>query len=274
MRCCSALNPRSETIRADWRSLKDFNDTYSAAAQDILTMLDAASTTSTTVVNQSDAPGCVAAQRHRALQQRYQPARAQPGQPDQGGQRARADDEPAAQVQPRVHLPAAWAPRTSSTTAATQRPAAMAASLVARRRVWPSATIPTAIPQHLPIVGAKGGPGGKPGCGSLPDVVEELPGAPARHQHRLRHRPGLAAQPGHRLPGYANYFPVTRAVPEPPSIRNAVGGPAIGPIPYPGAPPYGAPLYGPDGMPLWPGLPPAPPPGAPRDPVRARIEPF
>ena len=29
----------------------------------------------------------------------------------------------------------------------------------------------------------------------------------------------------------------------------------------PGAPPYGAPLYAPDGTPLWPGLPPAPPPG-------------
>ena len=72
--------------------------------------------------------------------------------------------------------------------------------------------------------------------------------------------------PGIGFPGWANYFPVTRAVPEPPSIRNLFGGPAPGPIPYPGAPPYGAPMYAPDGTPLWPGLPPAPPPGAPKDP--------
>jgi phospholipid/cholesterol/gamma-HCH transport system substrate-binding protein len=49
----TALNDRSETIRQDWRSFKKFNDTYAAAAQDILTVLDAASTTSATVVNHS-----------------------------------------------------------------------------------------------------------------------------------------------------------------------------------------------------------------------------
>ncbi|NLE78024.1 MAG: MCE-family protein MCE3A, partial [Rhodococcus sp.] len=62
------------------------------------------------------------------------------------------------------------------------------------------------------------------------------------------------------FPGWANYLPVTRAVPEPPSIRYP-GGPAPGPFPYFGAPPYGAPLYGPDGTPLYPGVPPHPPPG-------------
>ena len=81
--------------------------------------------------------------------------------------------------------------------------------------------------------------------------------------------------PGIAFPTYANYLPVTRAVPEPPSIRNLFGGPAPGPIPYPGAPAYGAPMYAPDGTPLWPGLPPAPPPGAPRDPgPRPGTEPF
>ena len=34
--------------------------------------------------------------------------------------------------------------------------------------------------------------------------------------------------PGIGFPGYVNYLPVTRAVPEPPSIRNLFGGPAIG----------------------------------------------
>lgn len=38
------LNPRSDAIRQDWRSLKDFSDTYAASAADILAILDAAST--------------------------------------------------------------------------------------------------------------------------------------------------------------------------------------------------------------------------------------
>jgi phospholipid/cholesterol/gamma-HCH transport system substrate-binding protein len=81
--------------------------------------------------------------------------------------------------------------------------------------------------------------------------------------------------PGIGFPAWANYLPVTRAVPEPPSIRNLFGGPAPGPIPYPGAPAYGADLYAPDGTPLWPGLPPAPPPMAPRDTGRTPgTEPF
>ena len=53
---------------------------------------------------------------------------------------------------------------------------------------------------------------------------------------------------------------MTRAVPQPPSIRQCMPGPAIGPVPDPGAPPYGAPLYGPGGVPLFPGVPPAPQP--------------
>ncbi len=44
-----ALNPRSDTIRADWRRLSGFSDAYSDAAQDILATLNAASTTATTV---------------------------------------------------------------------------------------------------------------------------------------------------------------------------------------------------------------------------------
>ena len=84
----------------------------------------------------------------------------------------------------------------------------------------------------------------------------------------------IRPNPGIGFPGYANYLPVTRGVPEPPSIRNLFGGPAPGPnagypqavIPAPGDYPYGAPMYNPDGTPIWNNLPPAPPPGAPRDP--------
>jgi len=60
------------------------------------------------------------------------------------------------------------------------------------------------------------------------------------------------------------HFPVTRGVPQPLSVHGE-GPPAIGPVPYPGAPPYGAPLYGPDGTPLYPGVPPLPAPPGPTD---------
>ena len=50
-----ALNPRSETVRADWQALKGFSDTYSVAAQDIVTILNAASTTSVTITNRAQA---------------------------------------------------------------------------------------------------------------------------------------------------------------------------------------------------------------------------
>jgi phospholipid/cholesterol/gamma-HCH transport system substrate-binding protein len=124
---------------------------------------------------------------------------------------------------------------------------------------------PYKYPDNLPINGAKGGPGGQPGCGSGPDVSQNWPVrnliTNTGFGTGLDNRPN----PGIGFPGYANYLPVTRGTPESPSLRNQ-GGPAIGPIPYPGAPPYGAQQYAPDGTPLYPGLPPAPPPGAPREP--------
>jgi phospholipid/cholesterol/gamma-HCH transport system substrate-binding protein len=66
--------------------------------------------------------------------------------------------------------------------------------------------------------------------------------------------------PGIGFPGYDNFFRVTKGIPQPPLLRYP-GGPAPGPIPYSGAPPYGAPEYGPDGTALYPGVPPAPPTG-------------
>jgi phospholipid/cholesterol/gamma-HCH transport system substrate-binding protein len=125
---------------------------------------------------------------------------------------------------------------------------------------------PYHYPANLPVIGAKGGPGGKPGCGSLPDVAKNWPVRNLVTNTGFGTGVDWRPNPGIGFPAWANYLPVTRAVPEPPSIRNLFGGPAPGPIPYPGAPAYGADLYAPDGTPLWPGLPPAPPPMAPREP--------
>lgn len=118
---------------------------------------------------------------------------------------------------------------------------------------------PYRYPDNLPIVAAKGGPGGKPGCGSLPDVAANYPVRQLVTNTGWGTGLDIRPNPGIGFPGWANFFPVTRGVPEPPVLRN-FGPPAPGPVPYPGAPPYGAPQYGPDGAPLYP-PPPGPPPG-------------
>jgi phospholipid/cholesterol/gamma-HCH transport system substrate-binding protein len=118
---------------------------------------------------------------------------------------------------------------------------------------------PYRYPDNLPVVNAKGGPGGKPSCGSLPDVTKNFPVKYLVTDTGFGTGLDIRPNPGIGFPGIANYFPVTKAIPEPPKIRYP-GGPAPGPWPaYPGAPPYGAPEYGPDGTALYP----APPGGAP-----------
>ena len=78
-----AINPRSDTIRADYRALKGFSDTYSAAAQDILTVLDAASTTSTTITDDAQTARLAAGRRHRACRDSgINLHRSEQGQPD------------------------------------------------------------------------------------------------------------------------------------------------------------------------------------------------
>ncbi len=112
------------------------------------------------------------------------------------------------------------------------------------------------------MVNATGGPGGRPSCGSLPDVSKNFPVKYLVTDTGFGTGLDVRPNPGIGFPGWANYFPVTRAVPEPPSIRYP-GAPAPGPLPpYPGAPAYGAPEFGPDGAPLYPPAP-GPPPGPP-----------
>jgi phospholipid/cholesterol/gamma-HCH transport system substrate-binding protein len=131
-------------------------------------------------------------------------------------------------------------------------------------------------PDNLPITGAKGGPGGRPGCGSLPDVAKNFPVRDLVTNTGWGTGVDIRPNPGIGRPFYTDFFPVTRGDPRPPTLRGQDRGPAPGPIPYPGAPPYGAPMYAADGTPLYPGEPPAPPPGLPREPgpPPAGSEPF
>ena len=100
---------------------------------------------------------------------------------------------------------------------------------------------------------------------------QELPGALTGHQHRLGHRAGRPAQPRDRAPRSGpTTFPVTRAdarAAEHPLPRRARR-PAR--FPYPGAPPYGAPLYAPGRHAAVPGPAAGAATGAPREPGRRR----
>lgn len=257
------LNPRAEVVRADWHSVKGFSDTYGAAAQDILTVLDAASTTSSTITDNArslDALLLGVTGLSRSGINLIGPNR---------DNLVNAINI----LEPTTRLLLKYNPE-------------LTCLLVGGRKVLDVFNGPTGgrngysdivdaalllgkdpyrYPDNLPITGAKGGPGGQPGCGSLPDATKNFPVRAL--VTNTGYGTGLDWRPNNGIgfPGYANYLPVTRGQPEPPSIRYP-GGPAPGPIPYPGAPPYGAPMYAPDGTPLYPGEPPAPPPGAPREP--------
>ena len=128
---------------------------------------------------------------------------------------------------------------------------------------------PYVFPDNLPINAAKGGPGGKPGCGSLPDVAKNFPVRQLITNTGWGTGLDIRPNPGIGSPCWGQWFQSTRAVPVAPSIRQCLPGPAPGPEPYPGAPPYGAALYGPGGVPLWPGVPPAPPNPADAQPQSA-----
>jgi len=259
-----ALNPRNETIRADWRALKSFNDAYSGAAQDILAVLNAASTTSATITSH--------AKQLDAL------LLATIGLSNSGISLLAPNQANLIKainvLEPTTNLLYKYNPeytcllmgaKTLLDTGGYEAPGGNGRTLVLDTGIS-LGDDPYHYPTNLPVIGAKGGPGGKPGCGSLPDVAKNWPVRNLVTNTGFGTGVDWRPNPGIGFPAWANYLPVTRAVPEPPSIRNLFGGPAPGPIPYPGAPAYGADLYAPDGTPLWPGLPPAPPPMAPREP--------
>jgi phospholipid/cholesterol/gamma-HCH transport system substrate-binding protein len=259
-----ALNARSDKLRQDWHALKGFSDTYSAATGHIVSILDSLSTTASTVTEKSTDLDTLLL---NVISLSDSGIRLLGPNKDNLVTAINSLEPTTAlllKYQPELTCLLVGAKTTLDTGFGT-----VTGGGNGKSAVFDAALLfgkdPYRYPENLPIIGAKGGPGGKPGCGALPDVAKNFP------QRYLVTNSGwgtgldMRPNPGIGFPGWANYFPVTRAVPEPPSIRYP-GGPAPGPIPYPGAPPYGAPEYAPDGTPLYPGLPPAPPPGEPREP--------
>ncbi|MBI3217290.1 MAG: MCE family protein [Mycobacterium sp.] len=267
-----ALNPRSETIRADWQALAGFSDAYSGAAKNIIDTLDQLSTTSVTI--KDNAKPLDALLLNVIGLSNSGIALLAPNQ--QNLIKAVNVLEPTTNLLFKYNpeytcmlVGAKWLLDNGAydATGGNGKSFIVDGGALAGDDQY-------RYPQNLPIVGAKGGPGGKPGCGSLPIVDNNWPVRQLVTNTGWGTGVDIRPNPGIGFPAYANYLPTTRGVPEPPSIRNLFGGPAPGPnagnppavIPAPGDYPYGAPMYNPDGTPIWNNLPPAPPPGAPRDP--------
>jgi phospholipid/cholesterol/gamma-HCH transport system substrate-binding protein len=273
-----AINPRSETIRADFRALKGFSDTYGVAARDIVTVLDALSTTSSTISSNAKQLDSlllnVTGLSHSGV--------------DLLGPNKDNLVHGINLLEPTTRLLMKYNPELTCLLVGGKNVVDFGFLDVAGGHNGFSVILDAGLllgddtyrfPDNLPVNGIKGGPGGQPGCGSLPDVSKNFP------QRYLVTNSGwgtgmdVRPNPGIGFPGYVDYFPVTRGTPRPPSLRHP-GGPAPGPVPgtagYSGTGPYGAPQYAPDGTPLYPGLPPAPPPGRPREagPAPSGSEPF
>jgi phospholipid/cholesterol/gamma-HCH transport system substrate-binding protein len=261
-----ALNARSDTMRKDWQKLGALSKTYDASAQSLLTILDAASTTSTTIVNHSSAVDALLLN---------VAGFAKSGTTLLGTSRenfVRSVNT----LEPTTNLLLKYNPEYTcflqgvtwylnnggygAWGGADGRTLQLDVALLLGND-------PYVYPDNLPIDAAKGGPGGKPGCGSLPDATKNFP--VRQLVTNTGWGTGLDIRPnwgiGH--PCLGTWFSVTHSVPYPPSIRQCIPGPAVGPEPQGnGAPPFNATLYGPGGVPLWPGLPPAPPPPPPGSP--------
>ncbi|MEN4477458.1 MCE family protein [Mycolicibacterium cosmeticum] len=235
------VNPRMPTVQRDWQLFGQTTAAYSAAAQDILSILDSAATTSTTITTNAQALDTL-------LLSAIGFARS--GIDTVGGNQTnlvRAMNI----LDPTTNLLLKYSPTYTCLFQGAQwflehggrdamggngKSVIMDAAMLA-------GDDPYRFPDNLPIVNAKGGPGGKPGCGSLPDVSKNFPVKYLVTDTGFGTGPDIRTNPGIGFPGWANYLPVTRAVPEPPSIRYN-GPPAPGPFPpqfAPGPPPPPAP---------------------------------
>ncbi|HUB55105.1 MAG TPA: MCE family protein [Mycobacterium sp.] len=248
-----AVNPKQQTIRNDWQLFGETAEAYSVAAQDILSTLDAFTTTSVTISKQK-----------KALNEVLLDAI---GFSDAGINTIGRNEPDLVRainlVAPTFELLNKYSP----TYKCTFEGAVWYLENGGRAAMGGNGKSlnidggllfgddPYRYPDNLPIVQAKGGPGGRPSCGSLPDASANFPVKYLVTDTGFGTGLDIRPNPGIGFPGYNNYFPVTKGTPQPPLIRYP-GGPAPGLAPaYPGQPPSGAPDYAGAATPP---LPPAP----------------
>ncbi|BBY38013.1 hypothetical protein MMAN_21470 [Mycobacterium mantenii] len=203
-----ALNPRMDTVQKDFQSLTGFSDTYSAAAQNILAVLKAASTTATTITDHTNALDALLLSTigftHSGINLL--------GPNKDNLVRAINLLEPTTNLLMKynpeltcVLLGGMWILKNGGweiTGGGNGYSVVTDAGLL-------FGDDPYQYPENLPIVAAKGGPGGETWLRVAAGREQELPRAGPGHQHRLGHRTRHPTQPRYRpplvdqlLPGY------------------------------------------------------------------------
>lgn len=254
-----AINPRMNTVASDLRALGGFSDAYSGAAQDILATLNAASTTSATIAGQASALDALLLNTAGFAKSGIDLIGPSENNLVDAINTARPTTDLIYAYNPEYTctvLGATWFLNNGGYAAlgGNGKSAILDAGLML-------GDDPYRYPDNLPIVAAKGGPGGRPSCGSLPDPSKNFPVRYLVTDTGYGTGLDIRPNPGIGFPGWADFFPVTRGIPEPPVLRN-LGPPAPGPAPaYPGAPAYGAPQDGGNAAPA--ADPPVPPSAAP-----------
>ena len=230
----SVVNPRMPTITTDWKLFGQTTAAYSSAAQDILSVLDSFTVTSRTI----------SAQAHELDDVLLAAVGfAQSGNTVVGGNqdalvRALRVSEPTTALLENysptytcLFTGAQWFLENGGRDALGGN---------GKSVIMDSALLfgddPYRFPDNLPKVNARGGPGGRPSCGSLPDPTNNFPVKYLVTDTGFGTGLDVRPNPGIGFPGWADYLPVTRAVPEQPSIRYP-GPPAPGPAPAPAPPP-------------------------------------
>ena len=251
-----AVNPKMGTVRRDWQLFGKTAEAYSVAAQDILSTLDSFSTTSVTITKNK-----------KALNELLLDAI---GFSNAGINTIGRNEQNLVSainlVAPTFELLNKYSPTYTCTFQGAvwylENGGRAAMGGNGKSLMIDGGLLfgddPYRYPDNLPVVQAKGGPGGRPSCGSLPDASKNFPVKYLVTDTGFGTGLDIRPNPGIGFPGLNNYLPVTKGTPEPPRIRYP-GGPAPGPYPaYPGQPPYGAPDYAGAGTPPNPPAPPSP----------------
>ncbi|TQK28902.1 MCE family protein [Arthrobacter sp. SLBN-53] len=228
-----AVNPRMPTVQRDWQLFGQTAAAYSAAAQDIVSILDSFSTTSSTIASHAQSLDTLLLSAVGFSRSGI----------DVIGGNQTALVRAMNLLDPTTALLMKYSPTYTclfqgavwflehggrDALGGNGKSVIMDAAMLAGDDAY-------RFPQNLPKTNATGGPGGKPSCGSLPDVSQNFPVKALVTDTGWGALPNeIRTNPGIGFPGWADYLPVTRAVPEQPSIRHP-GGPAPGPGPF-GAP--------------------------------------
>ncbi len=223
-----AVNPRMPAVARDWKLFGQTTRAYSTAAQDILSVLESFTTTSATIATQSGALD-------DALLSAIGFGRAGVGVL---GPNQESLVRSLSSLATTTGLLAAYSPSYTCLFRGAQwfleNGGRDALGGNGKSVIMDSALLfgddPYRFPDNLPKVNAKGGPGGRPGCGSLPDPLKNFPVKYLVTDTGFGDGLDVRPNPGIGFPGWADYFPATRAIPEPPSIRYP-GPPAPGPLP-------------------------------------------